>query len=187
MGLTITKNVWPTDDHLYAKVLEHSVGDEPQFAYIVTVQTHGPYKALPDCHLPGKNGACDYHNRLDTAALALSDFVEKVKDRGRPFAIVAFGDHLPGIRMHQIKMGIKSNQDPRLHQVPLLAASSEEGVGQALRDRLNGKPLFCLAPLISDTLKLGITDRFFLHLVKTCDDGTAGVPEMAVIQKQLFD
>ena len=74
-----------------------------------------------------------------------------------------------------------------LHQVPVLSASSEEGMDKALRDRLNGKPLFCFPPLISDTLKLGIDDRFFLHLVKTCDEGTAGVPEMAVIQRQLFD
>jgi hypothetical protein len=187
MGLTITKDIWPTDDHLYAKVLEHSVGEKPQFAYVVTVETHGPYRAKPDCHLPGKHGACDYHNRLNHAVTAFSDFVEKVKARGRPFAIIAFGDHLPGTRMHQIKMGIKSNQDPRLHQVPVLSASSEEGMDKALRDRLNGKPLFCFPPLISDTLKLGIDDRFFLHLVKTCDEGTAGVPEMAVIQRQLFD
>jgi hypothetical protein len=187
MGITILQKIWPSDGPLYEKVLEHSVGQEPQFAYVVTVETHGPYRAKPDCHLPGKHGACDYHNRLNNAVTAFSDFVEKVKARGRPFAIVAIGDHLPGTRMHQIKMGIKSNKDPRLHQAPVLAASSVEGMGQALRDRLNGKPFFCFAPLISDTLKLGVTDRYFLHLVKACDDGTAGVPEMAVIQRQLFD
>lgn len=187
MGLSIQKDVWPTDDHIYAKALEHSTGDKPQFGYIVTVETHGPYAATPDCHLPGKFGACDYHKRLGAAATALSDFVEKLRSRGRPFAVIAFGDHLPGIRMHQIKMGIKSNQDPRLYQVPVLAASSQDGMAETLRDRLAGKPLFCFAPLISDTLKLGVDDRFFRHLVQACDAGTAGVPEMAVIQNQLFD
>ncbi|MFT3986341.1 LTA synthase family protein [Aestuariivirga sp.] len=136
MKLTVQPNGWPLDAGLYADVLSKLSDDKPQFDFLVTVQTHGPF--VPDAQgdmLNGEEnpGMSDYHNRLAGATQALADFDQALKKRGKPYVLIVFGDHLPGIREHQTKIGIKTDDDPRLHQIPVLISSNSEDIN-AIRD-----------------------------------------------------
>lgn len=187
MGIALGgKDQWPSDAPLFRKVLERTNSPGPEFHYIVTVSTHGPYPAGPDCTLPGKNGACNYRTRLKTAVSEFALFTEKVKARGRPYVIVVFGDHLPGIRNHQIALGIKRYTEPRMYRVPVLAASNviEAAV---LRDALAERPFPCFSPVIAEKAGLGVRDRYFRHMVRACAEGAPPLPDPRVIQRQLFD
>lgn len=194
MKVTIQANGWPTDEGLYARALERmaQAGRDagPEFHYLVTVETHGPYKEDKQRDvIDGKPhpGITDYHTRLSRAVDALMTFDAALAARGRPYVLMVFGDHLPGLRLHQWKSGIKEQSDPRLHLAPLLVKSSS-GNGADLRDRMNGRPFTCLSPVLADALGLGIADRYFRHLAKRCAAETGGpvMPGEAVIQNQLF-
>ena len=89
------------------------------------MQTHGPYEA-DDKDPKGHEGVTDYRTRLGDAVRALTAFKAELDARGRPYALVLFGDHLPGLRMHQFHDGMKSESDPRLHQIPVLIASNTD-------------------------------------------------------------
>jgi hypothetical protein len=101
--------------------------------------------------------------------------------------LVVFGDHLPGLRLHQWKNGIKDDSDPRLH-LPLIAVSSNVRNPAELRDRLAGRPFTCFSPTIADWLGIGIKDRWFRHVASRCKASTTPEikPSEAVIQNQLF-
>lgn len=191
MTLTKQDNGWPRDDGLFAKVASRLGEAAPRFHYIVTVQTHGPYiedkdrDPMPD----GKRhpGRSDYRDRLSAAVDGLLALNDKLKARGRPYVIVAFGDHLPGLRTHQWNIGWNFTPDPRLYQVPVLTISNSDDA-TVLRDRLQMRPLFCMSPVLIDWLKLPVDDRYMRYIAKRCDAGTAPgfVPPEAVIQNQLF-
>jgi phosphoglycerol transferase MdoB-like AlkP superfamily enzyme len=190
MTLVTQANGWPKDDGLYAKVEDRLGATSPQFHFIVTVQTHGPYAEDKSRDVIGGEshpGISDYHDRLSGAVDGLIDFNARLNARGRPYVLFVFGDHLPGIRLHQWKIGWKSADDPRLHEVPFLVISNSENA-QDLRDRLHMRPLACVSPVIADWLQLGIADHYMRYMTKICDAGTAGtfVPSEAVIQNQLF-
>lgn len=190
MTLTRQQNGWPTDAGLFADVAGKLSSEKPQFHFIVTVQTHGPYaKDATRDVIEGVEhpGITDYHDRLTGAVDALAAFHETLVKRGRPFVLFAFGDHLPGLRTHQWRMGWKSEADPRLHEVPFLVATNSDDPA-ALKARLDGRPLFCTSPVMMDWLHLDLNDRYMSHMASTCDAGEAVgyVPPEAVIQNQLF-
>ena len=186
MTLTIQPNDWPTDDGLYKSVLDRVGGDKPQFHFIVTVQTHGPYEA-DDKDPKGHEGVTDYRTRLGDAVRGLTAFKAELDARGRPYALVLFGDHLPGLRMHQFHDGMKSESDPRLHQIPVLIASNTDSP-QALADAVRGRPLYCLSPLVLDWIGRPVAERYMSYLNASCRDAQdPGLrPAEAVIQNQLF-
>ena len=173
MKLEKQANGWPKDDGLYAKVDERLDATVPQFHFIVTVQTHGPYAhdKTRDV-IDGKEhpGISDYHDRLVGAVDSFAAFRDRLDKRGKPYVLFVFGDHLPGLRLHQWKMGWKSEQDPRLHEVPFLVASNSEVIA-TLRDRLDTRPLFCTAPVLADWLQLGLDDIYLRHMAEVCDGG----------------
>lgn len=191
MKLVTQANGWPTDQGLYSHVLERTAtASGPQLNFIVTVETHGPY--AEDRNIDRIDGVVhpgitDYHNRLSQAVTSFRNFEAALRARGRPFVLVAFGDHLPGLRNHQWTMGYRKETDPRLHSVPLIVSSNSENVS-SLRDRLMGRPLYCLSPVLVDWLGLDVHDRYFAHVVKRCADAAdpALLPAQAVIQNQLF-
>lgn len=190
MTLKIQDNDWPTDEGLFNRVLERTEGPSPQFHFIVTVETHGPYredKALDVVDSKPHPGITDYHTRLSSAVDALASFEARLRARGRPYVLFVFGDHLPGLRQHQWKLGWTAADDPRLHQAPFLAASNSEDAN-ALKGRLQDRPFTCIAPVMMDWLRLGIEDRYFRHMAKRCAENppAAGPPSEAVIQNQLF-
>lgn len=187
MTLTIQPNDWPTDEGLYKSVLSRvGTGDAPEFHFIVTVQTHGPYE--PDqADAKGHEGVTDYRTRLDGAARALADFKKQLDARGRPYALVVFGDHLPGLRMHQLHDGMKTEQDPRLHQVPVLIASNTDNP-QAMADAIHGRPLYCMTPTLLDWIGQPVDERYMNYLDASCRaaEDPKLRPAEAVIQNQLF-
>jgi len=186
MTLTIQPNDWPTDEGLYKAVLDRVGNGGPQFHFIVTVQTHGPYEA-DDSDLKGHEGVHDYRTRLDGAARALAAFKKELDSRGRPYALVLFGDHLPGLRMHQLHDGMKSEQDPRLHQIPVLIASNTDKP-QDLADAIHGRPLYCLSPMVLDWIGQPVDEAYINYLDASCRNAEDPKirPAEAVIQNQLF-
>jgi hypothetical protein len=185
MTLVIQPNDWPTDEGLYRFVLDNSDGAEPRFHFIVTVETHGPY-VKDETDAEGHPGVDDYRKRLGNAAQSLASFKRALDARGRPYVLAVFGDHLPGLRQHQWKSGMKSETDPRLHQVPLLIASNAR-TPSALAEAMQGRPLYCLPPLLLDWAGKPAPDRYLNYLGKACRDAAPAVhPAEAVIQNQLF-
>lgn len=190
MQIKMQDNGWPEDAALYTKVSERLDAAQPQFHFIVTVQTHGPYRENKEKDVVGADahpGITDYRTRLGGAVDALTAFDAQLKARGKPYVLFVFGDHLPGTRLHQWKMGWKSPTDPHLHQVPFLVSSNSDNAG-ALRDTLTTKPLYCVAPLLADWLQLRLDDTYIRAMVKTCSglQTASFVPSEAVIQHQLF-
>lgn len=186
MTLVIQANDWPTDEGLYRFVRDKADDGKPQFHFIVTVETHGPY-AKTENDAEGHPGVHDYRTRLGNAVESLARFKRALDARGRPYVLVAFGDHLPGLRLHQWKNGMKSEADPRLHQVPLLVAGNTRAPASLAR-AMEGRPLYCLPPLLLAWAGKPAQDRYLSYLGKTCRDevSPAVQPAEAVIQNQLF-
>jgi hypothetical protein len=101
--------------------------------------------------------------------------------------LLAFGDHLPGLRLHQWKIGWKKEDDPHLHEVPFVVASNIEDAS-ALRERLNGRPFTCFSPVVIEALALGVADRYMSHMTKICgsEKRATFTPAEAVLHNQLF-
>ncbi len=186
MALTIQPNDWPTDEGLYKSVLGNIKDGAPQFHFIVTVQTHGPYEKH-DVDIENHYGVDDYRQRLDGAAKSLISFRQELDRKGRPYVIVLFGDHLPGLRKHQKGIGIVEESDPRLHQVPVLVASNARDPA-AFAASMKGRPLYCLPTLVLDWIGQPAEDRYLRILSDKCraTDQPRMVPADAVIQNQIF-
>jgi phosphoglycerol transferase MdoB-like AlkP superfamily enzyme len=185
MKLVKQANGWAKDDVLYETVLKEEIAGGPEFNFLVTVATHGPYEDDPEFDPPAAKGSRDYRRRLGGAVDALIGFERQLRQRGRPFVLVVFGDHLPGLPAYQRDIGFGEG-DPRFHQVPVLLAGTEPNLDR-LRDDLNGRPLFCIAPILVSWAKLGVEDVYFRDVAKHCRERTetTTVPE-PVIQHQLF-
>jgi hypothetical protein len=186
MKLEIQPNDWPTDQGLYEAVLANADGDRPRFHFIVTVQTHGPYEKH-EGDAEGHNGVHDYRTRLDGAAKSLAAFKKDLDAKGRPYVLVLFGDHLPGLRLHQWKNGIKSETDPRLHQVPVLVASNARNPRPFL-EAMSGRPLYCISPLVLRWIGQSTDDRYVNYAAEKCMSSENPMlhPAETVIQNQLF-
>ena len=186
MTLTIQPNDWPTDEGLYRAVLDTPSNGKPQFHFIVTVETHGPYVKSPQ-DVDGHNGVADYRTRLGDAVRNLMAFKSQLDQRGRPYLLVVFGDHLPGLRLHQWKNGMKSESDPRLHQVPVLVASNAKDA-TVFAGEMRNRPLYCLPPLMLDWTNRTTADRYMNYVAAQCRaaDQPRLMPAEAVIQNQLF-
>ena len=186
MTLTIQPNDWPTDEGLYRAVLDNSSGNDPRFHFIVTVETHGPYEKH-EVDPEGHEGVDDYRTRLSSAARSLAAFKKQLDQKGRPYVLVIFGDHLPGLRLHQWKNGMKAETDPRLHQVPVLIASNAKDASAFAKDIAN-RPLYCMTPLLLDWAGEADADRYLAHVGQNCREpmGPFPIPAEPVIQNQLF-
>ena len=186
MSLVIQPNDWPTDRGLYQSVLNTIGGGRPQFHFIVTVETHGPY-VKDKADEEGHNGVSDYRRRLDNAVQSLAAFKQQLDGKGRPYVLVVFGDHLPGLRRHQWKSGMTSESDPRLRQVPVLIAGNTGDIPGFARAIAN-RPLYCMAPLLLNALGQPTGDRYMNHASDRCRQSETPMlmPAEAVIQNQLF-
>jgi hypothetical protein len=186
MTLVIQPNDWPTDEGLYRAVLANQGGDAPRFHFTVTVETHGPY-VKDESDPEGHNGVHDYRTRLGNAVQSLAGFKKQLDERGKPYVIVLFGDHLPGLRLHQWKNGMKSESDPRLRQVPVLVASNTADPS-AFASAIAKRPLYCLPPLLLSWIGHPVSDRYMNYAAGKCreTESPALLPAEAVIQNQLF-
>ena len=77
--------------------------------------------------------------------------------------------------------------NPRLHQVPVLIASNTDDP-QQLAEAIEGRPLYCLSPLILDWVGQPADERFMNYLDASCRSAEDPKlrPAEAVIQNQLF-
>jgi hypothetical protein len=98
-----------------------------------------------------------------------------------------FGDHLPGLRLHQWKNGMKSETDPRLRQVPVMVAGNAGDVGGFAKN-IASRPLYCMPPLLLDAIGQPSADRYMNHASEKCRQSATPMlkPAEAVIQNQLF-
>jgi phosphoglycerol transferase MdoB-like AlkP superfamily enzyme len=185
MKLVKQANGWAKDDVLYEAVRKKELAANPEFGFLVTVATHGPYEDDPEFDPPTAKGAGDYRRRLGDAVRALLDFERQLRQRGRPFVLIVFGDHLPGMPAYQRDIGLAEG-DPRLHRVPVLLAGTEPNLDR-LRDDLDGRPLFCMAPVLVSWARLGVEDVYFRDVAKHCRERNQSiVVTEPIIQHQLF-
>jgi hypothetical protein len=186
MDLVIQPNDWPTDEGLYRAVLDNVRDGGPQFHFLVTVQTHGPYEKHEN-DVENHFGVDDYRTRLAGAAKSLAEFKRELDKKAKPYVIVLFGDHLPGLRRHQRGIGIVSETDPRLHQVPVLVASNARDTSAFAKD-MAGRPLYCIPALALDWIGQPAEDRYLRVLSDKCRESESPrmVPAEAVIQNQIF-
>jgi hypothetical protein len=82
---------------------------------------------------------------------------------------------------------MKSESDPRLHQIPVLIASNTDSP-QALADAVRGRPLYCLSPLVLDWIGRPVAESYMSDLNASCRSAEDPKlrPTEAVIQNQLF-
>jgi phosphoglycerol transferase MdoB-like AlkP superfamily enzyme len=161
---------YPPDSVMYT-VADKAIEKNPdgrQFLFLITMYSHGPYK-----NNNGDNGLLDFQKRLEKAEADLEDFDKKLATKyGSDYLMVVFADHRPSLTAHFFhsgqfpkevfdKTGAQDN-DFRFSSRALDYWSVVGDVPVSIRGNsvknntyqlLNGKPLYCLSPIIfSDNL-----------------------------------
>lgn len=108
---------WATDDILVDETIKtlDSTPNQPDFAYTITVGTHGDYPKEQVIENPKytANGAFDeetrnqwtyYINQLNEVDTFMADLIDKVSKRDENTVIVFFGDHLPTMGLQDSDM-----------------------------------------------------------------------------------
>lgn len=185
-------DIWPSDRVLYKKAIESykSIKTEsPQFFFLVTVMTHGPYSATPN-EGNAYGEIANYKSHIKKAMIEFEYFVQSIESesrkKGKESVFVIFGDHKPGITKAFIDMGIfdssyikddesyifnesiTKDQNRNIFSVPLFVKSSATGFdGIDVAKRLDGKPIFCLGAEMerASTAK----DSFFSAVREKCE------------------
>lgn len=163
---------YPPDSVIYASA-KKALAENPegrQFLFLITMYSHGSY-----ADQDGDNGYSDFKNRLEKAEGDLNDFRQHLVEKyGSDYLMVVFADHRPGLAAHFFhsgdlprevfdKVGVKEEEFQFsgraldywnvLGDVPIAVMGSD--VGKEAYQALNGKPLYCLSPVIfADSLVL---------------------------------
>lgn len=161
---------YPSDSVMYAaaeRAIEKNT-DGRQFLFLITMYSHGPYK-----NHDGDNGFLDFQTRLEKTEIDLEAFHKKLADKyGSDYLMVVFADHRPGLAAHFFNSGEfpkevfdkTGSQDSDfkfssraldywnlIGDVPVSIKGT--GIKKDTYQSLNGKPLYCLSPIIfSDNL-----------------------------------
>ncbi len=161
---------YPPDSVMYAaaeRAIEKN-SDGKQFLFLITMYSHGPYK-----NNNGDNGFLDFQNRLEKTENDLNTFHQNLINKyGSDYLMVVFADHRPGLASHFFHSGEfpkevfdkVGSQDSDfkfsgraldywnvIGDVPVSIRGS--GTTKNVYQALNGKPLYCLSPIIfSDSL-----------------------------------
>ena len=111
---------WPTDDILVDETIKalDSTPDQADFAYTITVCTHGDYPTEPVIENPtytisgvedeGEANQWTYYvNQLNAADRFISGLISELEKRDEDTIVVMFGDHLPtmGLEDSDMKSG----------------------------------------------------------------------------------
>lgn len=161
---------YPPDSVMYVaanKALEENP-DGRQFLFLITMYSHGPYK-----NNNGDNGYLDFQSRLEKTEADLENFHKKLSAKyGSDYLMVVFSDHRPSLTAHFFhsgqlpkavfdKTGTQDN-DFRFSSRALDYWNVVGDIPISIRGSnikndkyqiLNGKPLYCLSPIIfSDSL-----------------------------------
>lgn len=183
---------WARDAVLYDAALRRYRATKPgekTFFYLITVATHGKYAP----NHPEDLGKSYYLGLMKTAMGDMDKFLTEIdaeaKKRGRPLAIVVFGDHKPALQgvfyqngvlpkslysRHNEKKGI---YDFVLHPTPedwkarsavsVYARFPDPADTQNFARVLNDRPLFCLPAELSALVPNG-ENRFWEGVTAVC-------------------
>ncbi|WP_323011631.1 LTA synthase family protein [Castellaniella sp.] len=184
-------NMHPGDGILYENALDHYrqvPSSQSSFLYLITMHTHGDY-----ANRDGDFGEHDYLQRFAEAMadmnLFLHDIKAAAKAKGRPLAVIVYGDHKPALAGTFYKNGVLPKAlfsgamvgstvpgfvlqpDYSLWkaraQVSAFIQLPDKDATDALADRLNDKPLFCLSAELS-ALVPGVDDAFWASVNAIC-------------------
>lgn len=147
---------YPQDHILYQYLLERADLNRPNFIFLTTMFTHGPFES-PE----------DYGSRLHTALEQMATFLQDFLHRDPDALVLIFGDHMPAMNSYYYENNIfppgvikpdhgftdKASIVP-LGNVPILVHHSDPARLQTLIDAAHDKPFYCLSTLL---------DRTFLH------------------------
>ncbi|MGL4250457.1 MAG: LTA synthase family protein [Aeromonas sp.] len=127
------KGPYISDDALIDHLLTRSEQDDkPLFAYVVTMQGHGPFDG-PRYQGQELSGACPNQSKSDTQLLntyytgvvdamaSLERLLKSLDQSGKRYLVVAFGDHQPFLM--SAGKGIHGDKPPRdaTYQIPMMA------------------------------------------------------------------
>lgn len=161
---------WPPSDQiLYDAALkyigdEHLVNKGPELDYLITMETHGPFK-----------NEQDYRDRLAKASKRLVAFKRALDRQNRNYVLIVFGDHLPSLTKYQNSLGI-TNKDPRWRRVPMFVTGNIGGLDDLTRS-IADKPLYCLSGYLLKAIGLLQGDAYMLHVNQKCSAGEKIDPE----------
>jgi len=114
----------------------------PAFAAVISIQAHGPYTGIlpqlrePDVfhalELPPMHSALadeelrTYLYHIHMADRQLGRLVAALEQRGRPWRLLFFGDHLPGFRHAWGEVRFVDGKSPQQQEVPWLIAGGDD-------------------------------------------------------------
>lgn len=175
---------YPPDSVMYAaaeKALEEGA-EKRQFLFLITMYSHGPYK-----NNDGDNGFLDFQKRLEKAEDDLDVFQKNLAERyGSDYLMVVFADHRPGLAAHFFhsgefpkaafdKVGVKDDDFKFSSRVldhwnvvgDVPVAITGSGIAKEAFQSLQGKPLYCLSPVVfSDNL--GLNNPLWQAMLANC-------------------
>lgn len=127
------------DSAMTDQIIQKLTGaDKPAFIFAISIEAHGPYLNIPvndtneRDHLPapadiGKAGALEYRNYLyhiRNADRQLGRLWKFLASRNRPYILVFYGDHLPGLQQVYSAAGFDNGGSAPEQFVPWLIVGS---------------------------------------------------------------
>lgn len=194
MGHTISV-FWADDAILFdhaLNILKKNTG--PQFLFLTTVSTHGPY------FFDGDYGERNYADKLSIAMDRISRFITQVDEILDDTMIVIVGDHKPalnkyffeekvlprdqfesiGSKNEDFSFATNSSQEIR-GDVPSYVRLPTRIASTRLAEQIHGKPFFCLSQILNDeTLKLPVPAFVFSQKNNICENYKTGDYEKTI-------
>lgn len=140
---------WYSDEAMTDAILDElGDADSPAFIMAVSIQNHGPYTRTQETldvrdptrwqaiQLPeGLQGPAavelrNYLYNLQSADMQLQRLLQLLDQRGRPYVLAFFGDHLPALASTYAHLGFVDGRKAEQQYTPWLIVS-KEGVGVA--------------------------------------------------------
>lgn len=117
-----------TDETMYNAVLSNlDKADAPQFAYLITVQTHGgydnpQYTSPVTVEQPAGSYplAGQYLGLMNESDAQLETFIAALEKRDRPTILLAFGDHYPNVEVDFLTAGYDPENPFAGYQTPFI-------------------------------------------------------------------
>jgi len=149
----VRDGLWLSDESMTDLLLEELVvdSDRPAFSMVVSMQAHGPYadgrikndlrnpQVYQSLSFPALNEQMaddewrTYLYHISQADRQLGRLVAALEQRDRPYRLLFFGDHLPGLKYAWDQLKFVETKDIRQQKVPWLIAGCEDHDGISSR------------------------------------------------------
>lgn len=122
-------------------------GDKPQFLFAISMENHGPWnrprpdldqERLADIPFPegldetGQLAWRQYIYHAQNAIEEMQRLMDYLSARERPFVVLFFGDHLPGLASVYETLGFRDGNHPSWQPTPYLLLANDGSVPSAL-------------------------------------------------------